>query len=106
MADHVITRDMPTHKRWDVDIEPVLTVRPGDTIAVETDDFAGGQVSRDSTHDDLLALDFNEIYPLAGPIFVEGAEPGDALAIEFLEFDLPEWGLGADPARLRPAAAG
>ena len=92
MADHVITRDMPTHKRWDVDIEPVLTVRPGDTIAVETDDFAGGQVSRDSTHDDLLALDFNEIYPLAGPIFVEGAEPGDALAIEFLEFDLPEWG--------------
>jgi hypothetical protein len=57
---------MPTHKRWDVDIEPVLTVRPGDTIAVETDDFAGGQVSRDSTHDDLLALDFNEIYPLRG----------------------------------------
>jgi len=92
MADHVITRDMPTHKRWDVDIEPVLTVRPGDTIAVETDDFAGGQVSRDSTHDDLLALDFNEIYPLAGPIFVEGAEPGDVLAIEFLEFELPDWG--------------
>ena len=49
MADHVITRDMPTHQRWDVDIEPVLTVRPGDIVAVETDDFAGGQISRDST---------------------------------------------------------
>jgi len=23
MADHLITRDMPTHRSWDVDIEPV-----------------------------------------------------------------------------------
>jgi acetamidase/formamidase len=92
VADHVITRNMPTHKRWDVDVEPVLTVRPGDTIAVETDDFAGGQVTRNSTDADLLALDFNQIYPLAGPIYVEGAEPGDALAVEFLDFELPEWG--------------
>ncbi|HET6849789.1 MAG TPA: acetamidase/formamidase family protein [Gaiellales bacterium] len=92
MAEHEITRDMPTHRRWDETIEPVLRIQPGDIVHVETDDFAGGQITRDSTADDLLRLDFDQIYPLAGPIHVEGAEPGDLLAIEFLAFELPEWG--------------
>ena len=95
MAEHLISRDQPTHRRWDVDIEPVLQVAQGDVIAVETDDFAGGQIGRNSSLDDLRALDFDTIYPLAGPIFVEGAEPGDALAVEFLGFELPEWGWAA-----------
>lgn len=92
MAEHVITRDMPTHRRWDVDNEPVVHVQPGDIIVVETEDFAGGQIRRDSTSEDLLGLDFDAIYPLAGPIHVAGAEPGDVLAVEFLDFELPEWG--------------
>ncbi len=78
MAEHLITRDAPTHRRWDVDIEPVVRIRSGDTVTAETDDFAGGQVTRDSTAADLPDLDFGMIYPLAGPIHVEGAEPGDA----------------------------
>jgi len=92
MAEHLITRAMPTHRRWDVDNEPVLYVQPGDVIVVETEDFAGGQIGRDSTSEDLLDLDFNAIYPLAGPIHVAGAEPGDVLAVEFLGFEPPEWG--------------
>ncbi len=95
MAEHLISRDMPTHRRWDVDIEPVLHVEQGDVVVVETDDFAGGQIGRDSTAEDLLALDFDTIYPLAGPIHVAGAEPGDALAVEFLGFELPDWGWAA-----------
>jgi acetamidase/formamidase len=92
MADHVIPRDAPTHRRWDVGLEPVLSVAAGDVIAVETDDFAGGQITRDSTANDLLGLDFDRIYPLAGPIHIDGAQPGDVLAVEFLEFELPDWG--------------
>jgi len=88
----VITRSMPTHRRWDVDNAPVVYAEAGDVIVVETDDFAGGQIRRDSTHEDLLGLDFDAIYPLAGPIHVEGAEPGDVLAVEFLGFELPAWG--------------
>ena len=95
MAEHLIARDAPTHRRWDVDIEPVLQVEPGDVVVVETDDFAGGQIGRDSTHEDLLALDFDTIYPLAGPIHVAGAEPGDVLAVELLGFELPDWGWAA-----------
>jgi acetamidase/formamidase len=92
MADHVITRDAPTHRTWDVDTEPVVRIRPGDTVTAETDDFAGGQITRESSAADLPNLDFDLIYPLAGPIHVEGAEPGDAVAIEFVDFELPEWG--------------
>ena len=61
-------------------------------VVAESDDFAGGQITRDSTSDDLLALDFDQIYPLAGPIAVRGARPGDALAVEILGFELPDWG--------------
>ena len=73
MAEHVITRAEPTHRRWDATLAPVLEVEPGDVVVVGTDDFAGGQIVRDSTAADLLRLDFDAIYPLAGPIAVHGA---------------------------------
>jgi acetamidase/formamidase len=92
VAEHVITRDEPTHRRWDATLAPVLEIEAGDVVVVETDDFAGGQIVRDSTAADLLELDFDAIYPIAGPIAVRGARPGDALAVELLGFDLPEWG--------------
>ena len=95
MAEHLISRETPTHRRWDVDIEPVLHVESGDVVVVETDDFAGGQIVRDSTAEDLLALDLDAIYPLAGPIHVTGAEPGDVLAVELLGFEVPDWGWAA-----------
>jgi acetamidase/formamidase len=95
VAEHLISRETPTHRRWDVDIEPVLHVESGAIVVVETDDFAGGQITRDSTADDLLGLDFDAIYPLAGPIHVAGAKPGDVLAVEFLGFEVPDWGWSA-----------
>jgi acetamidase/formamidase len=56
MTEHVITRDQPTHNAWDATLEPVLEVEPGDVVIAETDDFAGGQITRDSTAADLLDL--------------------------------------------------
>jgi acetamidase/formamidase len=92
MAEHVIARDQPTHRSWDATLAPVLEVEPGDVVVAETDDFAAGQIVRDSSAADLLELDFDAIYPLAGPIAVRGVRPGDALAVEILGFELPEWG--------------
>ncbi len=106
MAEHTITRELPTHRRWDVRITPVVTVSSGDSVIVETDDFTGGQIARDSVSADLLGLDFSSIYPLAGPISVEGAQPGDVLAVEFLGFEASRVGLGVHPARSRSAAPG
>jgi acetamidase/formamidase len=92
MAEHQITRDQPTHRSWDATLAPVLEVDPGDVVVADSDDFSGGQITRDSNDADLLELDFDQIYPLAGPIAVRGARPGDALAVEILGFELPEWG--------------
>jgi len=92
MTEHAIGRDAPAHRSWDAGLAPVLEVDPGDVVTVDTDDFAGGQITRGSSAADLLALDFDRIYPLAGPIAVRSARPGDALAVELLGFDLPEWG--------------
>ena len=92
MATHRIGREVQTHRRWDVDLEPVLRVAPGDVVTAETDDFAGGQISRESTADALLGLDLDAIYPLAGPVAIEGAEIGDTISVEILDFEVPDWG--------------
>ena len=37
-------------------------------------------------------LDWDRVYPLAGPIAVEGAQPGDTLAVEILDLHTQGWG--------------
>jgi acetamidase/formamidase len=68
MTEHNITRGHPTHRVWDATLDPVLEVDAGDVVVADTDDVAAGQITRDSTAADLLELDFDRIYPLAGPI--------------------------------------
>jgi acetamidase/formamidase len=92
MTEHRITRETPTHTSWDARTPPVLRIAPGDVVHLATDDFAGGQIRRDSSAADLLRLDFDAIYPLAGPVLVEGAEPGDALTVEVLDLRPADWG--------------
>ncbi|EAR51169.1 acetamidase/formamidase family protein [Oceanicola granulosus HTCC2516] len=84
------------HTGWDRSIAPVLTVRPGETIAVETIDASGGQLDASSGLDDLKALDFGKVNPVTGPIHIEGAEPGDAVAITFKAFHPSGWGWTAN----------
>ncbi|WP_084019818.1 acetamidase/formamidase family protein [Vulcanisaeta thermophila] len=81
-----------THNKWDNSLTPILKVRSGDEVEVETKEASDGQVTPNSTAQDLNKLDFSRIHPLTGPIEVEGAEPGDALEIEFLEFRDMGWG--------------
>ncbi len=45
MTEHRITRETPTHRRWDVTVPPVVMAQPGDVIIAETDDFAAGQIT-------------------------------------------------------------
>lgn len=61
--------------------EPVLRVKPGDSVTVETLDAFGGKVKNEKTKPSRV-LEFPNVNPLNGPIFVEGAEKGDALKIQ------------------------
>ena len=84
------------HFGWDNAIDPVLSVAPGQTVEVETIDSSGGQLSKASTMNDLTTLSFDHVNPVTGPIYVEGAAPGDAVAITFLDFQPSGWGWTAN----------
>src|SRR4051795_13382726 len=68
------------HFQWDTSNDPVIEIDSGDTVIVETRDVSDNQIGPDSTTDVVAGLDWDRVYPLAGPIAVRGAEPGDARA--------------------------
>lgn len=80
-----------TNLAWDNSIEPALTVAPGETVEFETIDATSGQLKSTSTLDDLVNLDFSLINPVSGPVYVDGAEPGDALKVTLLDFAPSGW---------------
>jgi acetamidase/formamidase len=89
------TRYFPSdqvHYTWDAGNAPVLTVESGDTVVVHTRDVSDDQVGPDSTVDVIAGLDWDRVYPLAGPIAVDGAQPGDTLAVEVLDLHTEGWG--------------
>lgn len=81
----------PTHSVWDHSLAPKLTVASGDTVHLECVDASGGQVRPGSTVADFLAIDRTKIHALTGPIYVEGAEPGDVLQVDVLEVAHKGW---------------
>ena len=59
--------------------EPVARVKPGERVVIYTKDALGGKLtSEDQRVSDVLGPYLN---PQTGPIYVEGAEPGDTLAV-------------------------
>lgn len=64
--------------------EPLLTVAPGTVVELSTEDcFAGNVRSVDDLPSEVCTFPF--LNPVTGPIAVEGAEPGDTLAVHFAE---------------------
>jgi acetamidase/formamidase len=77
---------------WDNSIEPALKIESGQAVLLHVRDASDEQISRNSGVDDVLELDFSHVNPVSGPIYVKGAEPGDALAVELLELRPQAWG--------------
>jgi acetamidase/formamidase len=80
------------HLAWDPAIPPIETVPSGSEVEFDLLDAGGGQLTASSTLEDLANLDFSRVDQVNGPIAVEGAEPGDALQIDLLEFEPADWG--------------
>ena len=60
-------------------LEPRVRIEPGETIVIESEDAFSGQIRTSQDRRDRSKMPFSN--PLTGPIFVSGAEPGDALAV-------------------------
>jgi acetamidase/formamidase len=89
-----VTRDR-FHLSWDPAIPAIETVGSGDVVEFDLMDSAGGQLNASSTVEDVGRLDFSRVDQVNGPIAVAGAEPGDTLQIDLLEFEPADWGWSA-----------
>jgi len=96
-ADYAVDYDVEAddeyvHSVWDSRLEPILTVDPGEVVRFECRDSVDGQITPESTDEDFAAVDSERIHPLTGPVAVAGAEPGDVLAVDLLDFEHEGWG--------------
>jgi acetamidase/formamidase len=82
-----ITRFVPTPEQYAWTFggcAPVMQVRPGEVLDLYTEDAFAGRIR---TTDDVpsRSIEYPFINPQTGPFYVEGAEPGDTLAIHLLD---------------------
>src|ERR1700730_461912 len=91
MTEHKLSNE-PTHSRWNRALAPRLTIDSGDTVQFECVDSSGAQVRPGMTLPEYLAIDRGRIHALTGPVFVNGAEPGDVLQIDVREVAHKGWG--------------
>ena len=74
---------------------PVMRVKPGSVLRLWSDDAFGGSLR---TVDDLSSakVDLRYVNPQTGPFYVEGAEPGDTLALHLVDLEpARDWGASA-----------
>jgi len=93
------------HFGWDHAFSPVERVAPGSRLKFECVDSSNGHFHASSTVADVSTLDFSKVNPVTGPIFIDGAKPGDILKITIEHFEpsgfgwtanIPGFGLLAD----------
>ncbi|NHJ40137.1 MAG: acetamidase [Asgard group archaeon] len=70
--------------------KPILKINSGDTVIFECRD-AFNQVIK-KPNDLPINFDMEKINPATGPVFIEGAEPGDTLEVHILDIKLAEQG--------------
>lgn len=79
------------HHSWDSALAPALRVASGDTVHYDLLMAGHGQVHEDDAYEQ-TRFDFDTLYNLSGPVYVEGAQPGQTLRIDILELTPGDWG--------------
>ena len=78
--------------RWHPDIPPVTRCEPGEEVILETRDAFDGQFGPETSLDVVGAPNLDVLHPLTGPVYIDGAEPGDLLDIEILAVESDRYG--------------
>ena len=84
------------HCGWDNALVPVAHIAPTESLEFEVIDASGGQLGAASTLDDVARLDFSKANPVTGPVFIDGAAPGDVVKVTLLSFVPSGWGWTAN----------
>lgn len=80
---HVSTHQF--HYTWSRKHEPVIRVASGGEVSFDLHDGSDNQITAE--HPSLEGFDVSRIDPCSGPVFVEGAEPGDTLRVDILDLE-------------------
>ncbi len=72
------------------DNPPAVRIDPGNTILFETLDALNDQIHSDN--DSANQIDLDHVNAATGPVFVNGAKPGDTLVVEILDIKISAMG--------------
>ena len=92
MSNNHTIHSLQHHFGWDNANKPVIDIKSGETIEIDTVDSSGSQLDINSTVEDVKNLDFSKVNPVTGPIFVEDAKEGDVVEVELIDFIASGWG--------------
>ena len=85
-----ISHDRAFHY-WDEKNEPVLRIQPGDSVEFETKDcLCNVLTEQKSERYDVAVFDKVNVNPVTGPVYIEGAMPGDVLEVHIDEIRLKD----------------
>ncbi|WP_077624622.1 acetamidase/formamidase family protein [Sediminibacillus massiliensis] len=76
---------------FDKNNKPVKRVKAGTTIEIETFDCFENQIGSEDT--EIAGIDWNRVNPATGPVFIEGAEPGDILKVRIEKLEIGNQGV-------------
>src|SRR3712207_7285534 len=87
-----VRQEGPYHFTMGPYYEPVARVESGERVAIFTEDAFGGSItSEEDRPSETLGPYLN---PQTGPIYVEGAEPGDTLVVKIEDIEpTRDWGV-------------
>ncbi|KAG8215651.1 hypothetical protein J3R82DRAFT_7522 [Butyriboletus roseoflavus] len=91
MSIHAVKREQ-ANLAWDNSIPPVLTVSSGSTVHFSCLDASNGQLNPASTATSVATMKIELCDQVNGPVYVEGATPGDTLQIDVLDVRTADWG--------------
>ncbi|MHB1708739.1 MAG: acetamidase/formamidase family protein [Thermoplasmataceae archaeon] len=83
------------HFTWTASNTPVLSVDSGETVSISIPDSSTWQIRREYRTEDLKKIDSSRYDGAVGPIYVNGAAPGDTLEIDLKEIVTAPWGWSA-----------
>ena len=78
--------------RYHYSIKPAAHVAPGQLFVLETRDALDSDLTFDSKPQDVAAVNLNLVHPLTGPVFIDGAKRGDAIAVTIVDIAPDDFG--------------
>ncbi|WP_391204156.1 acetamidase/formamidase family protein [Psychrobacillus sp. L4] len=87
---HYLKREQSVYS-FNKDHKPVLHIQSGENVLFQTFDCFTNQIQSDEHL--ITTIDFSKVNPATGPVYIEGASPGQTLKVEIHDIKVRNWGV-------------